>query len=580
MTLPIATPRDTARVTLRLLWKRPWQLVSTIALLLLGATSALWVPLLLGTLVDAVIARQTVAHFWQICAVLLAAGSLAACLQWAGGMLLVHTLQAALSELREGVFGVALSLPLTVVEEAGSGDIVARVTGDVQAVTEAISDVLPRFLQAALTIGLTAVGLSILDPWLALAAVLAVPLQVAATVRFLRRSRPLYTRLRQEEAHRGQVLIEAAAGADTVRAHRSQDSHLERIARASTSAVQTQRQAARARNRFNGGLNAAELVGLAAVLATGFVLTTATGLTIGAVTAAALFFHRLFGPIGALLGSIDDLQRALAGLERLIGVLQTGTSGREQGTPIRDASVRIREVGFRYDTNARRDALSRIDLDIDAGTTAVFVGASGSGKSTMARLIAGLDRPGRGLVHIGGVPAHEARHEGRPAALLVTQEAHLFAGSVADNLRLARPDASDDQLLAALVAVEFDMDSLFDGADTVLGHGASHLHTQQIALARVLLADPPVVVLDEATAQAGTDRRLLAALRTVTRGRTAIIIAHQLTHARGAELVAVFSHGTITESGTMPELLARSEGTFARLWLAEAGSQHVQDDLR
>ena len=581
--LPVASARETARASIGLLLRDPWRLGAAALLLAAGAAAGLLVPWLLGSLVDAVIAGRDALELALRCAALLGSGAVAAALEWGGGILLVGCLQRALARLREDVFAAALSIDLGRVEEAGSGDIVARVTGDVEAVTDAVSGVLPRFLQAGFTIVLTAVGLAAVDPWLALGALLAVPIQVWITVRFLRRSRPIYTRLRREEALRGQVIIDSVAGADTVRAHRLQQDRLDRIAEASLRAVETQRDAARARNRFVGGLNLGEFVGLGAVLAIGFARAGAGALSIGGVTAGALFFHRLFGPISALLGSIDDLQRALAGLERLVGVQQLGGAGAGAGAgslpgrsvrPIEDATIRIESASYRY-PGARADALSGISLVIPAGSTLALVGASGSGKSTLGRLIAGIGGPGSGTVRVGRAPAEAASLPGRggsaarPAVLLVTQESHLFRGTVADNLRLADPDADDARLGAALRRVGRDPETLPAGLATV--PEPDHLLLQQIALARVLLADPAVVVLDEATAHAGPDGVLEDALREVGRGRTSIVIAHRLTQALEADRVAVLEGGALVECAPPSELLGRSDGHFARLWRAWSG---------
>lgn len=573
--LPVASARETARASIGLLLRDPWRLGAAALLLAAGAAAGLLVPWLLGSLVDAVIAGRDALELALRCGALLGSGAVAAALEWGGGILLVGCLQRALARLREDVFAAALSIDLGRVEEAGSGDIVARVTGDVEAVTDAVSGVLPRFLQAGFTIVLTAVGLAAVDPWLALGALLAVPIQVWITVRFLRRSRPIYTRLRREEALRGQVIIDSVAGADTVRAHRLQQDRLDRIAEASLRAVETQRDAARARNRFVGGLNLGEFVGLGAVLAIGFVRAGAGALSIGGVTAGALFFHRLFGPISALLGSIDDLQRALAGLERLVGVQQLAGAGAGASVrPVADATIRIESASYSY-PGARADALSGISLVIPAGSTLALVGASGSGKSTLGRLIAGIDVPGSGTVRVGGAPAEAASLPGRggsaarPAVLLVTQESHLFGGTVVDNLRLADPGADDARLGAALRRVGRDPETLPAGLATV--PEPDHLLLQQIALARVLLADPAVVVLDEATAHAGPDGVLEDALREVGRGRTSIVIAHRLTQALEADRVAVLEGGALVECAPPSDLLDRSDGHFARLWRAWSG---------
>ncbi|UVY84114.1 ABC transporter ATP-binding protein/permease [Brachybacterium sp. NBEC-018] len=573
--LPIAGRRETARTAARLLGRRRLPLAGTTVLLLAGASASLVIPPALGRIVDLAAEGQGLRPVLLVCLLVLAAGLVAAAATWWGGRLLVACLQDALAELREEVMEAALGLDAGRVEGAGSSDVVSRVTGDVEAVTEAASGVLPRVIGAAFTIALTAVGLAALDPWLAGAALLAVPLQVLTTRGFLRRSRPLYVRIRHEEAARGQAIIETVAGSWTVRAHDHAEDRLQLIADRSIAAVRTGLEQASARNRFYAGLNAAELIGLAAVLAAGFLRVGPDGITVGAVTAAALFFHRLFGPIGSLLTSIDDLQRAQAGLERLVGVL-AARPDRPAGREIEGARVEVSALAFSYPgagpagTPGHRRALDGVDLDLPAGSTTVLVGASGSGKSTLARIVAGSLDAEAGTVRIGGQDARAARHRGRPAVLLVSQEAHLFTGSIAENLRLARPEASPEELRGALAAV---------GARWALGDGdvgdlsgpppadLDEARIQQIALARVLLADPAVVVLDEATAEAGADGTLDRAVAAVTAGRTAVVVAHRLRHAEQADLVVVMEDGRAVETGT-PGALVRGDGPFAVLWEA------------
>ncbi|RMX22358.1 ABC transporter ATP-binding protein [Auritidibacter ignavus] len=565
--LPVASVRDTVRTVGGLLARRRGLITATVALLLTGSASALTIPPVLGWIVDIVLSGDDVWRIPSAAGVLVAAGVVSATTAWWGGRLLVVCVQGVLAELREDVFTAAMRIDATTVERAGSSDVVSRLTGDVEAVTEAGSGVLPRFVGALFTIVLTAVGIAALDPFLALAALIAVPLQVIAVTRFLRRSRPLYVRLRREESDRGQAIIESFAGADTVRAHGLAPSRLRLIAERSLTAVETARTAGRARNVFNGTLNLAEFAGLAAVLTVGFWRVETIGITVGTVTAAALFFHRLFGPIGALLSSIDDLQRAQAGLERLVGLVQSTTRAPQQH-PIRDASVERRHVTYTYPgSGSDRPAIADVSIRINPGARAVLVGASGSGKSTTARLIAGLTEPARGAVLVGGQPAIQAMQDsGRPAVMLVTQETHLFSGTLADNLRLARADASDDELRTALDAVGADwVSDLPHGLDTPAPRDLDVQGLQQIALARVLIADPPIVVLDEASAHAGADTALDRAVDAAVRGRTAIIIAHRLSHAEHADTIAVFETGRIIEQGDLGELLDRG-GVFRSLW--------------
>ncbi|MDN6511153.1 MAG: ABC transporter ATP-binding protein/permease, partial [Corynebacterium sp.] len=229
------------------------------------------------------------------------------------------------------------------------------------------------------------------------------------------------------------------------------------------------------------------------------------------------------------------------------------------------------DVHFRYGGDQRSGTVSGtglagITLSVPDGARVVLVGASGSGKSTLARVISGELRPDQGRMSVGGVDAHRATTaSGRPAAVLVTQEVHQFTGTVADNLRLASPTATDAELTEALTAVGVNTDAPLTSADTL-----DEATVQQLALARVLLADPPVVVLDEATAHAGTGEgagRLDAAVDTVAAGRTAIIVAHHLSQAQTADLVVVLEDGRVVESGTHTDLVERG-GRYSRLWEA------------
>jgi ATP-binding cassette subfamily C protein len=429
--------------------------------------------------------------------------------------------------------------------------VVSRVTGDVESVTGAVTEVLPRTTQAVVTLLVTAAGFAVLDPWLGLAALVALPVQLFAGRRFLRRSRPLYVRQQRMNADRGQALIESVTGAPTVRAHAREAGRLGLIATRSLASVEIGRAVTKVRNVFNGGINVAEFLGLAAVLAVGFRQVDAGLLTVGAATTGALFFQRFFAPVSVLLAGIDDLQRAEVGLSRLVGVLRVPVRSAVPATDVPEGAVTLEGVCFSYPGTTRR-VLDGVSLEVAPRSRVVLVGASGSGKSTVARLVAGSLRPDGGSVRVGG------------RTLLVAQEIHRFTGTVAENLRLVAPEASDEDLLAATDAVGaawvrtggLDSDAVLDEAAV-----------QQLALARVLLADPPVVVLDEATAHAGTDDRLDAAVDAVTCGRTSLIVAHRLSQAAGADLVVMLDAGRIVEAGPH-EVLVAGGGRYARLWAA------------
>ncbi|MFG3526397.1 ABC transporter ATP-binding protein [Streptomyces sp. NPDC047917] len=576
-TLPIAGPRRTRAEVVRRLGAHRGRLALSLLTLLGGTAVTLVTPAVLGGIVDAVAddgGRDRVMVLGVVLVLVAVAG---AALAHAGGRMLVVLVQGVLAALREDVFETAVHLPARTLESSDSSDVVSRVTRDVEAVSEAASDVLPDVTGAGFTIGLSVVGLAVLDFRLALAGLVCLPVHICATRQFLARSHLVYGDIRRLESARGQSVIEAVHGAETIRTYRTQDRHLGELARHSELAIARQRDGVRLRNRFTGLLNAAEFLGLAAVLVTGFVLLGSGAVTVGAATAAALYFHRLFGPVGALLGSLDDIQRATAGLSRLVGVIDLGREsaaggsgdGRRRTAPA-DArhrpAIDVKGVSFSYD--GARDALRDVSLHVPPGTSLALVGASGSGKSTLARLIAGLGEPDHGEISTG-----RSASAPDPARYLVTQETHLFGGTLADNLRIARPAATDDELRRALrragagwaLEPEWGIDTVLGDAGTPLDEGS----VQHLALARVLLADPDVVVLDEATAQSGPQTRaqLRTALRQAIRGRTGVIVAHHLEQARDADRVLVLRRGEVAEQGTHDELLA-SAGEYAALWHA------------
>ncbi|MFE2759511.1 ABC transporter ATP-binding protein [Streptomyces halstedii] len=586
-TLPVAGARRTRQELVRRLGAHRGRLAASLLTLLGGTAVTLATPPLLGGIVDVVADGGGKDRVLVLGVALVLVAVAGAALAHAGGRMLVVLVQGVLAALREDVFETAVHLPAHTLESSDSSDVVSRVTRDVEAISDAASDVLPDVTAASFTIGLSLVGLAVLDFRLALAGLVCLPVHVLATRRFLARSHLVYGDVRRLESARGQSVIEAVHGAETIRAYRTQDRHLGTLAAHSELAVARQRDGVRLRNRFTGLLNAAEFLGLAAVLVTGFALLGSGAISVGAATAAALYFHRLFGPVGALLGSLDDIQRATAGLSRLVGVTDLG---REGGTRDGDAggragdghgrtvtadtrrrpAVDVKGVSFSYD--GARQALRDVSLHVPAGTSLALVGASGSGKSTLAHLIAGLGEPDRGEITTTDAGAARA-----PSRYLVTQEVHLFGGTLADNLRIARPTATDDELRRALreAGADWALETP-SGLDTVLGAGGTPLDdgsVQHLALARALLADPDLVVLDEATAQSGPQTRTLlrTALERVVRGRTSVIVAHRLEQARDADRILILRRGEVAEQGTHDELLA-SAGEYAALWHAYTGT--------
>lgn len=577
--LPTATPARTRAAVRELL--RPHRGLAAAGLGLMVAATAvgLLTQPLLGRIVDVVTEHRS-ADALTTPVLALAAVAAVQGVTTALGMSLVSRLgETVLARLRELFVERALSLPLERLERAGSGDLNARVTRDVSRVAEAVRTALPELVRSGLSIMLTLVALAVLDWRFLPAALLAVPVQAHTARWYVRNAVPLYAKERIATGAQQQQLLDSIGGSRTVRAHRLQDAHLGRVTARSRAAVELTMRGVRLVLRFYGRLHIAEYVGLAAVLVTGFWLVRSGSVSVGTATAAALYFHSLFGPVNTALVLLDDAQSATAGLARLVGVVDeppapvTRSDDRGAGDP----SVVLSGVVHAYVPG--RPVLHGVDLEVRPKERVALVGTTGSGKTTLAKLVAGLHRPQEGKVEVAGVAPDES---GRTVGL-VTQEVHVFAGPLADDLRLARPDASEEELREALTAVGALgwVESLPEGIATVVGDGGHRLtadRAQQLALGRLLLADPPVVVLDEATAEAGSSgARLLdeAAERTL-RGRTALVVAHRLSQAATADRVVVLSEGRVVQSGTHDQLRA-TEGPYADLWAAWSGSRSPDD---
>ncbi|MEV0392052.1 ABC transporter ATP-binding protein [Polymorphospora rubra] len=578
--LPIASRAQAVAAVRRLLRPRRALAAGSLAVLTAATAVGLLTPPILGHLVDLVTQGRPVDAL-TLPAVLLVVVALAQGVSTAIGIGMIARLgEGMLAELRERFVERALALPLNRVEQAGSGDLTSRVTGDVEVIAEAVRTALPELVRSVLVIGLTLVSLAVLDYRFFVAALLAAPIQ-ALTVRwYLRHSGPLYAAHRLAVGAQQQQLLETVGGAATVRALRLRDQHVDRVTRRSWSAVELALRAIRLITRFYGRLNLAEYVGLAAVLVAGFLLVRSGAVSIGTATAAALYFHNLFGPVNAALRLVDDAQLAAASLTRLVGVaeLPAAEEGPARPAPV-DGALKISDVGYAYRTG--HPVVKGVTLEITPGQRVALVGASGAGKTTLAQLVAGIHRPDHGTIMLGGLDlAGLGPAERRRTIAVVTQEVHVFAGPLADDLRLSRMDATEAGLRAALAevgALDWAL-ALPDGLETVVGDGGHQLsvtQAQQLALARLVLADPKVVILDEATADAGSAgaKVLERAADRALAGRTALVVAHRLTQAATADRIVVLDAGRVVETGTHDELAALPDGRYATLWQAWSGSR-------
>ncbi|MEU0621959.1 ABC transporter ATP-binding protein [Streptomyces rubiginosohelvolus] len=612
--LPIATPART-RAALRTLIRPDRGLALTGIGILVAATAVgLLVQPLLGRIVD-IVADGRPAGDLTLPVVLLVAVALVQGLTTTLGLTRIARLgETVLARLRERFVERALNLPADRLERAGAGDLTARVTGDVARVAEAVRSALPEMARSVLAILLTLGALALLDVRFLLAALLAVPVQLLTARWYVRRALTLYADQRVANGAQQQQLLETIGGAVTVRGHRLEEQHTERSAGRSRKAVDLTMRSVNLVLGFYGRLHIAEYIGLAAVLIAGFWLVRDGAVSIGTATAAALYFHSLFGPVNAALVLLDDAQSAAAGLARLVGVTdlaeqpepeagkaeagkaEAGKAEAAKPTAVKpeagkaapasvprqriassEAAVAVNEVSHAYGPG--RPVLHEVSLSLEPGEHVALVGTSGAGKSTLARIVAGVQQPTSGTVTAPAGPGSASAGAGEHPVVLVTQEVHVFTGTLAEDLRLARPDASDADLRTALATVHaLDWaEALPDGLATVVGEGGHRLdpaRAQQLALARLVLADPALAVLDEATAEAGSAgaRVLERSAEAALAGRTALVVAHRLTQAVAADRVVVLEAGRVVESGPHDEL-RDADGPYAALWRAWSGSR-------
>ncbi|MEU6939092.1 ABC transporter ATP-binding protein [Streptomyces rubiginosohelvolus] len=602
--LPIATTART-RAALRTLIRPDRGLALTGIGILVAATAVgLLVQPLLGRIVD-IVADGRPAGDLTLPVVLLVAVAVVQGLTTTLGLTRIARLgETVLARLRERFVERALNLPADRLERAGAGDLTARVTGDVARVAEAVRSALPEMARSVLAIVLTLGALALLDVRFLLAALLAVPVQLLTARWYVRRALTLYADQRVANGAQQQQLLETIGGAVTVRGHRLEEQHTERSAGRSRKAVDLTMRSVNLVLGFYGRLHIAEYIGLAAVLLAGFWLVRDGAVSIGTATAAALYFHSLFGPVNAALVLLDDAQSAAAGLARLVGVTDlaeqpepaagepaagepaAGKAEAGKAAPASvprqriassEAAVTVHAVSHAYGPG--RPVLHEVSLTLEPGEHVALVGTSGAGKSTLARIVAGVQQPTSGSVTAPAGTGSAAAGVGEHPVVLVTQEVHVFTGTLAEDLRLARPDASDADLRTALAtvhALEW-AEALPEGLATVVGEGGHRLdpaRAQQLALARLVLADPALAVLDEATAEAGSAgaRVLERSAEAALAGRTALVVAHRLTQAVAADRVVVLEAGRVVESGPHDEL-RDADGPYAALWHAWSGSR-------
>jgi ABC-type multidrug transport system fused ATPase/permease subunit len=466
-----------------------------------------------------------------------------------------------------------LRLPLGRVESASSGDLVTRVTRDVGTMSESVRYGLPEAVIAAVTAGLTVVAMMLNSLLLSVPLLLLIPLFLVSGWRYIARAPKGYIAEGGAYSQINSTLTETVEGARTIEALGLQPERIQRGDFDVAIAGQAERYTMALRNILFALLGFAYDTPVVIMLLVGSWGYFNGWVTLGQITAGTLYLQTLVEPLERLVRNLDRLQIGIASTTRLLGIAAV-PQDREAGDE-RPVGTKVSAADLRFAYRVGRDVLHGVDLDLRPGERLAIVGPSGSGKSTLGRLLAGVHRPRTGSVTVGGVEAIRLPLELlRTEVALVTQEHHVFSGTVRDNIILAREDSPDEQVIEALRTVEaWDwVQRLPQRLDTKLGSGNLALtpaQAQQIALARLVVADPHTLVLDEATSliDPRTARHLEGSMAALLQGRAVVAIAHRLHTAHDADRIAVVIDGRVVELGSHEELVA-ARGEYASLWRA------------
>ncbi|MEV5807424.1 ABC transporter ATP-binding protein [Streptomyces parvulus] len=579
--LPVAERAEVRRAAARLLGEDRRALATVLGLNALAAAAGLAGPWLLGRIVDEVRAGAGVGAVDRMAlAILLCSLAQLLLARWA--RYVGHRFgERTLARVRERYVERALALPASVVERAGTGDLTTRGTADVTTVGTTLRDAGPDLLVNSVQALFLTGAVFVLDPLLGAVGVLGLTPAWVALRWYLRRARAAYLAEGAATSEVAETLAATVAGARTVEAFHLAGRRVAANREALEVSKRTRLHTLFLRSVFFPAVDVSYVLPVAGVLLCGGFLHAHGSVSLGTVVSCAVYLQQLAGPLDEVLMRTEQLQAGAASFARVEGLARAPRSAADGSAVPADDRIDVRGVRYAYERGG--EVLRGVDLTVRPGERLAVVGPSGAGKTTLSRLLAGVDAPTGGSVTVGGVPVVALGPERlRRQVVLVTQEHHVFLGTVRDNLLIAEPGAGDGELWAALAAVGAEpwVRELPGGLDADLGakgHRTDGSQAQQLALARVVLADPHTLILDEATAllDPTTARHTEQALAAVLKGRTVIAIAHRLHTAHDADRVAVMEGGLLTELGTHEELVAAG-GAYAALW----GSWHGEPSGR
>ncbi|NJK78669.1 MAG: ABC transporter ATP-binding protein [Chloroflexaceae bacterium] len=585
-------PTEQGAVLQRLLgYLSPFRATLWVILVLIVITAATQAaaPALIGRAIDVSIAQEDRSGF-ATTMLLLAAVYVVGFIARAGQIYLIGTVgQRFLSFLRRDVFNKVQALPLAFFDQQRAGDLMSRLVNDIQVINQLLSQGLTPAIGSFFALIGIIIAMLVLSPVLALASFVFIPIIIWVTLTFSRLSRRAFRITREAMGNVSAGLQEDIGGIRVTQAMNRTDDAIQRFAQRNAANRDANVQAVALTAAFTPAIDVLSTLALALVAGFGGWLAINGQIAVGTVVAFVIYMQQFFQPIQLISTIYTQAQAALAGAERIFALLDEPITQKDKPNayplPSIEGHVVFEHVSFRYgqatpDQNGGDLVLRDVSLEAKPGQTVALVGPTGAGKSTLVNLIPRFYDVMGGRVLIDGHDVQQVTMASLRGQLgYVLQDSFLFSGTIADNIRYGRLDATDAEVEAAARTVgahEF-ISSMSEGYQTRLGErgsGLSQGQRQLIAFARAVLADPRILILDEATSSIDrhTERIIQEALAVLLHDRTAFVIAHRLSTIRDADIVAVVDDHRIVEQGTHDELLARG-GTYARLYQRQSGQR-------